>query len=97
MDRVITTGTITSIDVITIVIATIAAVIAMDIVIVTAINIDVTTIVADVIAIINPAIEYVAFSRSVPACSKASKRRCSPPATSLGNPVCRQARFSLSF
>jgi hypothetical protein len=28
---------------------------------------------------INPATQYVVFSQSMPACSKTSKRRCSPP------------------
>jgi hypothetical protein len=46
---------------------------------------------------INPATKYVVFSRSVPACSKASKRRCSTPTASFDNAVCRQAHFGLSF
>ncbi len=46
---------------------------------------------------INPATKYVVFSRNVPACSKASKRRCSIPTASFDNTVCRQAHFGLSF
>ncbi|MET0045355.1 MAG: hypothetical protein ABW100_17760, partial [Candidatus Thiodiazotropha sp. 6PLUC3] len=40
---------------------------------------------------------YVVFSRSVPACGKASKRRCSTPTASFDNAVCRQAHFGLSL
>ncbi|MES9860964.1 MAG: hypothetical protein ABW138_08950, partial [Candidatus Thiodiazotropha sp. 4PDIVS1] len=46
---------------------------------------------------INPATKYVVFSRSVPACGKASKRRSSTPTASFDNAVCRQAHFGLSF
>ncbi|MET0123795.1 MAG: hypothetical protein ABW124_22415 [Candidatus Thiodiazotropha sp. 6PLUC9] len=47
--------------------------------------------------LINPATKYVVFSRSVPACGKASKRRCSTSTASFDNAVCRQAHFGLSF
>ncbi|MES9859956.1 MAG: hypothetical protein ABW160_14905, partial [Candidatus Thiodiazotropha sp. 4PDIV1] len=48
-------------------------------------------------ALINLATKHVVFSRSVPACGKASKRHCSTPTASFDNAVCRQAHFGLSF
>jgi hypothetical protein len=47
--------------------------------------------------IINPVTQEIAFSRSVPACSKAAKRRCSLPTASFDNAVCRQAHCGLFF
>jgi hypothetical protein len=52
---------------------------------------------AQTLNLINPATQYVGFSCHVPACSEASKRRCSTPTVSFDNAACGRAHGSLTF